>query len=65
MSVIKDRLDLLSEVLIDFCTLHDLPEASADDILYSCTIGDEPKLTDYQRDWLRLYISVWDTIAND
>ena len=65
MSAINDRLDLLTEVLTDFCTLHDLPLASADDILYTATIGDEPALSDYQRDWLRLYISVWDTIAND
>ena len=64
MSAISSRLDLLSEVLQDFCTLHDLPEHSADDILYGYeTDGDE--LTDYQRDWLRNYISIWDTIAND
>ena len=65
MSAINDRLDLLSEVLIDFCTLHDLPEASADDILYSQVDERGTPLTDYEKDWLTLYISVWDTIAND
>ena len=60
MSVITGQLDLLSDVLEDFCTKYDLPEMSADDILY----GYEDKLSDYQRDWLRNYISIWDTIAN-
>ena len=34
MSVITNQLDCLSEVLQDFCTKYDLPEISADDILY-------------------------------
>ena len=29
-----DRLDFLSNVLRDFCTLNDLPFLSADDLLY-------------------------------
>ena len=61
MSVINDRLDFLSDVLQDFCTLHNLEFLSADDLLYGS--GDE--LTDYQRDWLRAYCSTWDTIQND
>ena len=60
MTVIENQLDFLSEVLQDFCELHNLECMSADDILY----GDDNKLTLYEREWLSNYISVWDTIAN-
>ena len=33
MSVLTNDLDFLTEVLQDFCTKYDLPEASADDII--------------------------------
>ena len=60
MSVITNQLDFLSEVLQDFCELHNLEFMSADDILYT----DDNKLTLYEREWLSNYISIWDTIAN-
>ena len=60
MTVIENQLDFLSEVLQDFCQLHNLECMSADDILY----GDDNKLTLYEREWLSNYISVWDTIPN-
>ena len=61
LGVIDSRLDLLSDVLEDFCTKHNLELMSADDILY----GDsDDKLSNYQKDWLRNYIEIWDTIAN-
>ena len=55
------QLDLLSDCLEDFCTKHNLELMSADDILYG---SSDNELTDYQKDWLRNYISIWDTIAN-
>ena len=61
MSVINDRIDFLSEVLQDFCTLHNLEFLSADDLLYDSS----NQLTDYQRDWLIAYCSTWDIIANE
>ena len=61
MSVITSQLDTLSEVLEDFCTKHNIELHSADDILYGAY---DNELTDYQKDWLRNYISIWDTIAN-
>ena len=61
MSVITNQLDCLSEVLQDFCTKYDLPFLSADDILYG---SSDNELSNYQKDWLRNYISIWDTIAN-
>ena len=61
MSVITSQLDTLSEVLEDFCTKHNLELMSADDILYG---SSDDQLTDYQKDWLSNYISIWDTIAN-
>ena len=61
MSVITNQLDCLSEVLEDFCTKYNLELMSADDILYG---SSDNELTDYQKDWLRNYIEVWDTIAN-
>ena len=60
MTVIENQLDFLSEVLQDFCELHNLEFMSADDILYT----DDNKLTLYEREWLSNYISVWDTIVN-
>ena len=60
MAVIQNQLDFLSEVLQDFCQLHNLECQSADDILYT----DDNKLTLYEREWLSNYISVWDTISN-
>ena len=56
-----NQLDLLSDVLEDFCTKYNLELMSADDILYGSSDGE---LTNYQKDWLRNYIEVWDTIAN-
>ena len=61
MSVLTTRLDFLSDVLQDFCTLHNLEFLSADDLLYD----PSNQLTDYQRDWLVAYCSTWDTIQND
>ncbi len=60
MSVITNQLDFLSEVLEDFCTKYNLELMSADDILYT----DDNQLSEYQREWLSNYISIWDTIAN-
>ena len=60
-------LDLLTEVLKDFCKKYNLDFQSADDILWSDQkyYDGEPqvKLTTYQKDWLVNYISVWDVIA--
>ena len=61
LGVIDSQLDLLSDVLEDFCTKHNLELMSADDILY----GDsDDKLSNYQKDWLRNYIEIWDIIVN-
>ena len=57
-----DNMNFLSEVLEDFCEKHDLPFMSADDLLYSSTLDGEVELTEYQKDWLRNYIDVWDRI---
>ena len=64
MSVITNQLDCLSEVLEDFCTKYNLEFMSADDLLYTYDQTSNPNLSEYQRDWLRNYISIWDTIAN-
>jgi len=63
-----DRLDFLSNVLQDFCNLHDLPFISADDLLYESDNNSDMdcyvKLTSDQQDWLSCYINVWDTVVN-
>ena len=56
-----NTLDLLSDVLEDFCTKYNLELMSADDILYG---SSDNELTNYQKDWLRNYIEVWDIIVN-
>jgi len=61
MSVITNQLDLLSDVLEDFCTKYNLEFMSADDILYG---SSDNELTTYQKDWLKSYIEVWDIIVN-
>ena len=62
-----DRLNFLSNVLQDYCNLHDLPFISADDLLYESIHYKDAdchtKLTSEQQDWLSCYINVWDTIA--
>ena len=63
-----NRLDFLSNVLQDYCNLHDLPFISADELLYESDNNSEMdcyvKLTSDQQDWLSCYINVWDTIVN-
>ena len=56
-----NQLDFLSDVLEDFCIKYNFEYMSADDILYGSSDGE---LTNYQKDWLRNYIEIWDTIAN-
>ena len=59
-----NALDFLSNVLQDYCTLHDLPYISADDLLYESVNHEDAdchtKLTLEQQDWLSCYIKVWD-----
>ncbi len=64
MSVITNQLDLLSDVLEDFCTKYNLEFMSADDILYGHMYAEIDCLTPYQIDWLQNYIKVWDIIVN-
>ena len=63
-----NSLDFLSNVLQDYCNLHDLPFISADELLYESDNNSEmdcyTKLTLDQQDWLSCYINVWDTIVN-
>tara|TARA_A200000159_G_scaffold134813_1_gene133596 strand:+ start:195 stop:389 length:195 start_codon:yes stop_codon:yes gene_type:complete len=58
---LQTKLDLLSDVLEDFCIKNEIEFMSADDILYG---SSDDKLTTYQKDWLRNYIEVWDIIVN-
>ena len=60
-------LDFLSNVLQDYCNLHDLPFISADELLYESntqSMDCHTKLTSEQEDWLSCYINVWDLIVN-
>ena len=62
-----NRLDFLSNVLFDYCTLHNLEYMSADDLLYESdtqTMDCHTKLTLEQQDWLSTYIKVWDVVVN-
>ena len=60
-------LDFLSQVLQDYCTLHNLEYISADELLYESDNNSEmdcyTKLTLEQQDWLSSYIRVWDEIV--
>ena len=64
-----NALDFLSNVLQDFCNLHDLPFISADDLLYESDNNSDmdcyTKLTSEQQDWLSCYIRVWDIIQQE
>ena len=61
-----NSLDFLSDVLRDYCTLHNLEYMSADDLLYESDNNSDmdchTKLTSEQQDWLSNYITVWDII---
>ena len=59
MRITTNKLDFLTDVLEDFCDLHRIKVASADDILYG---SYRDKLTTYQISWLEHYIQVWDQI---
>jgi len=63
-----NSLNFLSNVLQDYCNLHDLPFISADDLLYESVHYDQAdchtKLTSEQEDWLSCYINVWDLVQN-
>ena len=64
-----DRLNFLSNVLQDYCNLHDLEHISADELLYESDNNSEmdcyTKLTLEQQDWLSSYIKVWDVVVNN
>ncbi len=49
-----NSLELLGDLLINFCKLQELELQSADDILY------DQDVTEYQRNWLLSYIELWD-----
>ena len=58
-----DALNFLSNVLQDYCNLHDLEYISADELLYESYTQEldcHKKLTSEQEDWLSCYIKVWD-----
>ena len=63
-----NQIDFLSNVLRDYCTLHDLEYMSADDLLYESDNNSDmdcyTKLTSEQQDWLSCYIKVWDQTVN-
>ena len=60
-------LDFLSQVLQDYCTLHNLEYISADELLYESDNNSEmdcyTKLSLEQQDWLSSYIRVWEEIV--
>jgi hypothetical protein len=62
-------LEFLSNVLRDYCTLHNLEHISADDLLYESDNNLElecyQKLTSEQQDWLSSYIKVWDVVQQE
>ena len=64
-----NNIDFLSNVLRDYCTLHDLEYMSADDLLYESINHGEAdcfaQLTSEQEDWLSCYISLWDFVQKN
>ena len=52
---VKDKHDFLHDVLYDFCNLHNIEIASPEEILevHDCN--------DYQKQWLKNFIEVFDT----
>ena len=60
-------LDFLSQVLQDYCTLHNLEYISADELLYESDNNSEmdcyTKLSLEQQDCLSSYIRVWEEIV--
>tara|TARA_R100001594_G_scaffold133531_1_gene174301 strand:+ start:909 stop:1097 length:189 start_codon:yes stop_codon:yes gene_type:complete len=60
-----NEYNFMTRVLSDFCTLHDIDFKSADDILYAdmFTLKCEHKLSDDQKEWLKSYIKVWESLS--
>ena len=67
VSIKMNTIDFLSNVLQDYCTLHNLEYISADELLYESNNHQEldcyTKLTSEQEDWLSCYITLWDSIT--
>ena len=61
-TTLRTKLEFLSDVLEDFCIKNSIEFLSADDILYG---NSDNELTNYQKDWLRNYIELWDIIEQD
>ena len=61
-TTLRTKLEFLSDVLEDFCIKNNIEFLSADDILYG---NSDNELTNYQKDWLRNYIELWDIIEQD
>ena len=61
-TTLRTKLEFLSDVLGDFCIKNNIEFLSADDILYG---SSDNELTNYQKDWLRNYIELWDIIEQD
>ena len=55
-----NNLVLLSDLLEDFCTKHNIPFMSADDIITAHIYAEIPSLTQYQQNWLGNYIKLWE-----
>ncbi len=54
------KMEFMTEVLSDWCTLENKEFISADDLL--CT---DDTLTEDQRNWLTVYCDMWEVAVNE
>ena len=57
-----NQLDFLSDVLEEFCSKHNLPFMSADDLLYAHMYA-EVNLSIAQQTWVETFISIWEDLS--
>ncbi len=53
-----DSIDFLTTVYEDFCSKYDLPHVSADE-------QDVYKLSQFEQDWLKQFVLLWDASQED
>ncbi len=60
----RGKIDFMSRVLSDWCTLHDIDLKCANDILCDdmFTLKCQHKLSYDQKTWLKNYIDVWENL---
>ena len=57
-----NQINWLSDIYVQYCTDHNLPMLSADDLLYAHMYA-EVNLSIAQQTWVETFISIWEDLS--